>query len=809
MGAMRSSIKRSLSFALGTALVGGLAATGYNLYKFQQYENKVVRVMSGDQKSVMMGRLLQARVKATQELVQSSVESEEGNEQFKKRLVSIADELKTISKDEPDKALDESRALVTEMIEAKSEPVEDLFVHYRNLKTTAFNMYRQAWGNKWMGVAKSMGLIINDLDNLPYQDAERAAASVNAKVQQLVGYITSSALQQDMKLYLFGQLTTIRNLASKYTEALARSQTLKTKRLEALKTLEAKLEKYNNVQGKGLMQFGNDAHSEVLKALIATMLFVLFAVGWYALSVKRLSERVRQVAFIISRQMAGWISNGGSIAAQGFKPPAKPDVEFAETYQILDQTMKRMNGLRKEDILVKRLLNVPFLLVSRAKQAMFWNSALSILAKIRALEETGPIAYRNMLRFTDAQGKATDPVERAFNENKEITQLALLRIGNDGIAVHVVCTPVMGPDNQPEYVMVHLRDLREENRRFENELDRQLDNVKAAVQQIKDGQSPNITAAGLRKPVAECVSLLKAFSLDLQEKAATLAGQIETMSSRMEREAGLKKTVHGRVEQIRNEVLGLRTQLDEVKSQAESVANRLGEIETHGKQLKGDYSDIKKRGSALMSDLKSSQELMIQSLAFLDEAEDVSKRVRANEKVIKSILEKSAMLNANNSILSTKRELSPSEVATVTENITQLLGQFERSYRFIEQSVGEVERSTGDIAERLRSTLKIAMNLSKQEQAIIKAVYDSERAIDSSTREVSDFLKEIAALRLASNRFSVQLSAIETKVQALVQIGKASIDLQEQLEAGFKGIAGRVVGEKPVAPARVGLKLES
>lgn len=800
---MRSSIKRSLSIALGLSLTGGFLASGYNLYKFQQYESKVARIMSGDQKSIMMGRVLQARVKATHELVQGSVESEEGNEQFRKRLVSISDELKAISKDEPDKALDESRALIGEMIEAKSEPVEDLFVHYRNLKTTAFNMYRQAWGSKWMGVARTMGQIINDLDNLPYQDGERATASVTAKVQYLVGYITRSSLQQNMKLYLFGQLTTIRNLAAKYNETLARAQALKAKRVESLKALESKLEKYNNAQGKGLMQFGNEAHSEVLKALFATLLFVVFAAGWYALSIKRLTERVRQVAFTISRQMAGWISNGGGIAAQGFKHPEKPDVEFTETYQILDQTIKRMNGLRKEDILVKRLLNVPFLLVSRAKQAMFWNSALSILAKIRALEETGPTPYRNMIRFTDAQGKAVDPVERAFVESKEITQLALLRIGNDGIAVHVVCTPVMGPDNQPEYVMVHLRDLREENRRFENELDRQLDNVRAAVQQIKDGKSPSIAVNGLRRPVAECVSLLKSFSLDLQQKAATLAGQIETMSTRMEREAGLKKTVHGRMEQIKSEVLALRSQLDDVKSQASSVADRLGEIESHGKQLKNDYGDIKKRGAALMSDLKASQELMVQSLAYLDEAEDVSKRVRANEKVIKSILEKSAMLNANNSILSTKRELSPSEVATVTENITQLLGQFERSYRFIEQSVAEVERSTADIAERLRGTLKTAMSLSKQEQAIIKSVYDSERSIESGAREVSDFSKEIEALKAASSRFSVQLSAIETKVQALVQIGKASIDLQEQLEAGFKGIAGHVIsGEKPATPSQ-------
>lgn len=802
---MRSSLKRSTALALGVALAAGIGATLYNLSKFYQYENKVVRVMSGDQKSVLLGRLLQARVKATQELVQTSVESEEANEQFKKRLQSLADDLKTLSRDESDKTIEEAKTSIASMIEAKAEPVEDLFVHYRNLKTTAFNLYRQAWANKWMGVAKQLGLIVNDLDNLPYQSADRAATSVNAKSQQLVGYITRSALAQGQKLHLFGQLAGLRTLVTKYNEALTRADALKAKRLETLKGIEAKLEKYNGIQGKGLMQFGNEAHSEVLKALIASMLLILFAIGWYVLSLKRLAERFRAVAFVISRQMAAWVTNGGGIAAQGFKPPAKPDAEFAETYQILDQTIKRVNGLRKEDILVKRLLNVPFLLVSRQKQATFWNSALSILAKVRALEETGPLAYRNLLRFTDGQGRAIDPVERAFAETKECTQLALLRIGNDGIAVHVVCTPVMGADNQPEYVMVHLRDLREENKRFEIELEKQLEIVRAAVHEIKAGKAPSSGAGGMRKPVAECVHLLKAFSLELQEKASTLAGQLETMTSRMEREAGLKKNVHGRLEQIKEEVTGLRGQLDTIRSQAHGVAGRLGEIEQRGKLLRGDYSEIRRRGSALMSDAKASQDLVTQALSFLENAEDVSKRVRSNERVIRAILEKSAMLNANNSILSTKRELSPSEVATVTENIAQLLGQFERSYRFIEQSVAEIEASTAEITERLKSALSSAINLSKQEQAIIKAVYDSERAVDDGSRDVSEFGTEIAALNAASQRIGQQMAAVEGKIQTLVQIGKASLDLQQQLENGFKGIKSQTLGETSAVDPRARL----
>ena len=785
---MRSSLRLSFALAVGGALFVGTATAVYNLAKFYEYENKVVRVMSGDQRSVIMGRLIQARLKATQELVQSSVENEEANESFRKRLQSISDELKMLYKEDSDATLDEVRASLAAIIEAKTEQVDDLFVHYRNLKATSFNFYRQAWSNKWMGVAKQLGLVISDLDNLPYQSADKASVSVNSKIQQTVGVITHSTLGQETKIALFSQLNTLKSLAAKYNEALLRSEALKGKRLEALKALETKLQKYNDIQGKGLVQFGNDSNSEVLKTVIATLFFILFGFGWHVWSSRRFGKRVLGVSQTISRQMTGWIATGGGVVAQGFNTPERAEQEFVETYRVLDQTMRRVNTLRKEDILVKRLLNVPFLLISRQKQAMFWNSALSILAKVRALEETGPMPYRNLLRFTDGQGRVMDPVEKAFTENKETTALALLHIGNDGIAVYVACTPVMGADNQPDYVMVHLRDLREENRRFEGELDRQLESVKLAIQEIRAGRLPQPTKTAVRKPVAECLGVLTSFALELQEKASVLAGQIDTMALRMEREAGLKKNVHGRMEQLKTELLEVKASLQRVKSQSEVVASRLTQIDARGRQIKSDYIDIKKKGSALLGDLKSSKELISQSLLYISESESATQRVRSNERVIHGILEKSAMLNANNSILSSKRELTPSEVASVTENITQLLGQFERSYRFIEESVGDIERSSTEIATRLRASLNGALTLFKDEQAILKSIAESERVIDGGSREASDFAKDISALSETTARLNAQVMAVESKIARLVQIGKASIDLQEQLEIGFRGI---------------------
>ncbi|MBI3543586.1 MAG: hypothetical protein HY075_09965 [Deltaproteobacteria bacterium] len=789
---MRSSFQRRLVIAVGIALGSGVFVSGYVLSKFRGYEDAASRVMSGDQRTVVQGHLIEARVKAAEELALNSVNSEQANANFREKLIGINDDVRNLSKDHPDKHLDEIKKQLNALISAKQEPLEDLFVHYRNLKTSAFNVYRAAWANKWMTIAHNVGLIINDLDNLPYHAGEKAVASVYAKISPLIALITRSPLSQDAKLQLFGHLNTLKAQVAQYNEAAARSDKVKEQRLEDLKALATTLKKYNESQGKSMLQFGNEARTEVFKAMIAFGLFILFAMAWYWFALSTIGAHVRAIADHFTEQFKGWLSPSGNSTASGFTQPEKPDAELLEAYRAIDQTLKRVTALRKEDVLIKRLLNVPVVLVNRNKQAIFWNSALSILGKVRALEELGAVPYANLLRFTSVQGKAVDPIDKAFADNKEVAQLALMRVGDDGLAVQATCTPVLGADHQAEYVMVHIRDLRDENKRAEAELDRQLECVRSAVEFVKAGKVPPDAGPSLRKPVVDTVLALKSHALALQEQASIMAGQVETMRSRMEREAGLKKTVHGRVEQVSGEIASVRAALAELRAASDSVTVKFGQIEARGKLLRTEYDDIRRRGQDLARDLKASQGLVSQCIARLAQTEEISTRVRANERMIRGLLEKSTVLNANNSILGSKRELTPSDVVTITENITQLMNQFDRSYRFIEQSVGDVERGLADLTTKLHDNLATVSKLSSDDHDLVRAVQESEKLVVASTGETAEVGREVVHLKAAANRLATDIKAVEAKIQRLVQIGQASLALQSQLEIGFQGMFGTV-----------------
>ncbi len=785
---MRASFQTRLIIAVGVSLGSGFLVSGYILHKFRGYEDSASHVMSGDQRNVIQGHLVEARVKAAIELAQGSVNSEQANDAFREKLVALSEDVKNLTKEHPDRLLDDARKSLNVLITAKSDAMEDLFVQYRNLKTTAFNAYRMAWANKWMMIAHNVGLLINDLDNLPYHAGEKAAASVYSKIGPLSSLITNSPLSQDSKLQLFAQLSTLKNQVGQYTDAIQRSEKLKIQRTDDLKSLAGTIKKYNEAQGKSMMQFGNEARSEVFKGVLAFLFFILFAMGWYWVVLRNFMGHLTGVTTHITQQFTTWLSPGGSITTEGFSEPEEADAEFREAFQAIDKMMRRMNSIRKEDILVKRLLNVPFVLVHRNKQAIFWNSALSILGRVRALEEMGPVTYTNLLRFTSIQGKAVDPIEKAFTENKETSQLALMRVGDDGLAIQAICTPVLGADHQAEYVMVHIRDLRDENRRAESELDRQLECVRTAIEFVKAGKVPPEAGPTLRKPVVDAVQALKQHSLEVQEKSEVMARQLEAMRTRMSREAQLKKSVHGRMEQVREEVLGLCKQVNDLRTHADATIARMGQIDSRTRSLRVEYDEIRRRGSELKKSLGTSNAMISSCLERLGQSEEISSRIRANERMINSMLEKSTVLNANNSILGSKRELTPSDVVTITENVTQLMGQFKRSYSFIEQSVGDVERSMGELTVKLRENLSACSKLVTEDQDILKSVQDSERLIAARSTDAADIGRELAALKVSSSLIGSEMKVIESKLKSLVQIGQASIELQSQLEIGFQGI---------------------
>jgi hypothetical protein len=787
-----SSLRSRVSWAVLASLGAGLASGAYVLTKFHGYEEGVSRLLTGDQRAVLLGHLVEARVKAAEELASSSMGSEEANEAFNEKLTALEEDLKTLTRDRSDRALEEGKKLLAGLHSEKQTSTEDLFVQYRNMKSTAFNIYRLAWNNKWMTVAKTLGLAINDLDNLSYAAGEKAASGVNAKIGQLSAYIAGAPMAQSEKLMLLGQLTALKAQADRYLESITLGEKLSEKRVADLKKTGTLLKRFNDAQSKNMLSFGEIARAELFRALLAFLGFVLFSFFWSWISIRRFSTHVRGVAAHVTKQVTGWITQGGNVAVQGFRTPERPDAELSEVYHALDQAMRKMNAIRKEDILVKRLLNVPFLLVHRGRQAIFWNSALSILAKVRALEETGPVPYSNLMVFTTAQGKPLDPIERAFAENHEVSQLALLRAGDDGIAVHAVCTPVAGPDREAEYVMVHIRDLRDENRKAEADLDRQLESVRKAVGSIRAGFIPDPAPQGARRPVVECMKVLSELAVEQQEKSGALAGQIETMKNRMSREADLKRLVFGRMSALRDEVQGVYRQLSELRGNADTLATRLKNVETRNADLVNGYAEVRRRATAIANGMSDNRMTLDGCLGRLAAAEEISSRVRANEQMIRAILEKSTLLNANNSILGSKRELTPTDVVSITENVTQLMGQFERSYRFVEQSVGEIEQGLRELVSDLRGNLTNCLKIVEDDKAITKCVDASSKTVVSGAAEVENFSRELAALKSSSGRLEMQIQTVAGKIKRLAEIGQASLELQVQLELGFQGLLSQV-----------------
>lgn len=401
-GAMASSFESRFATALSVALMAGVAASGYLFIKLKTYEDGASQVMSVGQRHIILGQLLEGRMKAAQELVASAGLSGESNEAFKKRIEAISNDLGELRKGRSDKTLDEAKSLLVWVAEGGFDAHDQLFVQYRNIKTGLFNLYRAAWSNKWMNVARIIGLAVNDLDNISYQSGLKAVNAVNNKIAQMVSLVASSDMSPQSKLFLFGQLNIAKIQIARYSETIESFEKLRSKRAEDLRKAESLVRRFNEVQGKNTSRFTNDTHIEVIKGVVALALFTVFSVFWFGWTRRRFGCHVRDVARHIASEMSEWVSRGGGILGQhGFKTPEDPDHEFVGTYQTIDETMRRVNTLRREESVIKRLVAIPLVLVNQNRQAVFWNSALTILSKNRSLEESGPTAYLNLVRFTD------------------------------------------------------------------------------------------------------------------------------------------------------------------------------------------------------------------------------------------------------------------------------------------------------------------------------------------------------------------------------------------------------------------------
>ncbi len=770
--------------------ITSLLLSCYMLIKFSNYETNVTNLINGKHKNVITGQLVEAKLKAAGELIDISVSSEEANNAFKEKLKDASEELKKLE-------LDDIQKLTLDLMNSDKNTKfnEDLFVSHRNLKTAVFNLYRNAWNNKWMGVAKTMGLVINDMDNTPYHSASSVSSGIYTKILSLTAYVSTSAVPQDSKLFLLNQLSFLKQRVSQYDEQIKEAQSVKAQRKESLAKIVNQMKQYNEKHSKSFRSFNDEARADYFKAFAAFLCLVMFSGIWFFASSSSLNTSFNAFITNLKKQFNEWVSPTGAFTVQELKKPTDLDQELATLYTDMSTVMSRLYVLRREELLIKRLLNVPFILVNKSKQATYWNSALSILGKVRALEELGATSYQNLLKVTDGKGTLIDPVSRCFLELREINQLGLLKVAQDSIAVFVSCTPVFSQvpsgenakQREIDYVMVHIRDLREENRRTEREIERQLIWVKQVSESQGDLQSVP-KPENLSKPAEIVAKLLFERSVEQKAKNQLLQMQVESLHQSLERELQIKKSVSTRTSELHSGVEGVVSKIQQAIKHNASLstkAKRFVEYSDDMNEYGRNTYESNTRITEKFTQLKGNLTQLKSDVANIG---GLNSRTRKEEENLKAMLKNTLMVNINNSILAGKDDLTPMDVAAFSDYVGQIIRQFERSIQIFEKSIDEVDTITSTLVNQVEAGLKNCSEVLVDEEAIKTVLQRTSKMIKAATKSYQEFFQDINKTIEQSAAVNSEIKNLSTKTEKLVQIGETSLSLQEHMIQAFTAL---------------------
>ncbi len=778
---MKHSLQLRFTLALGILFGICLITSLIQLLQFHSYEAQTTKILTGDQRNLVDSQLLEAKIKSLVSMLEASVSSADGNDAFKDKVNAVIQEIKSL----------EIKNVKIEITDDIKKTPEDLFIAYRNIKTTAFQIYRNSWANKWMNLARMMGLILNDIDNVPYYVGDKGFATVNTKITQITSMVTVSALPQAAKLSIFSQISTLKDKIVKYSENYEKSFKLRHARNAFIEKLSDQVHDYNQSQTKNLSKFTDGNNHSFLFSMLLVLSSSFICLIWTWLNLRGFSRHLAEMIGSLSKQLSNWFMPSGATNIQEITKPRYLDHELSELYEVSNATVKKVNAYRKEDVIVKRLLNVPFVLVSKPlRKAVYWNSSLSILGKIRALEEMGAATYSNLLRFTDIQGKVVDPVEKCFLENKEVVHLLLFKSGQENIASQVTVTPVTsGNDSDVEYAFVQIKDLREENKRLEAELDRQLESVRVASNELSKGRIPATAVQNSRKVIMDTIESLRAFALVHSNKQENITQKMESVWEKVTRENNLKHTIQSKFESIGNEL----THFHENFSNLQILSNQLKEASrsiTHSNISALKLSDtVLHKGNRFSEDVKRSKTLLAASLAELGRAEELTKKVRSHEKTIHQLMQKASLLTINNTILENKIQMNPEDIIMITENLNQILIQFQRTYRLIESSVHDIEKGFQSISTKIREQMGQSMALIASDQSVMGAVEDQTQQLAKLNTTVDQIFNYIDTFDELTVSINTQGEDISDKAQKMLELTKASLQLHDQIEQSIKEVS--------------------
>jgi uncharacterized membrane protein YgaE (UPF0421/DUF939 family) len=212
-------------------------------------------------------------------------------------------------------------------------------------------------------------------------------------------------------------------------------------------------------------------------------------------------------------------------------------------------------------------------------------------------------------------------------------------------------------------------------------------------------------------------------------------------------------------------------------------------LDQRARSVDGDIREVKVKGARLIQIFRGAGKRLNSCLDRVAVIYALANKVRSNERILKNILDNSTVLTVNSGILASKKELTPMDVATLSDNFGQLIRQFERSIHIFTESTGEVEKMVTELADALRSEVRNVNSMFTADQDVVQAVEAAEKVLHVSSSELTSMAREFSYIEKSIDAMAKDLNEIEVRSIKLSQIGQASLELQAQIEKGFSSVS--------------------